>query len=149
VKQPALFIQHVNVLVDDIHAASAFYGEFLGLEPLSTPEQGFPAQFFRFNEHQELHVNELADTRPERAHFCLRVPDFQRIFDAARAEGRLETEAFGKVRRMPHGVMQMFVRDPSGNLIEITCDSDQEISPEIFELDEVESEPGFYIETAG
>ena len=32
--------------------------------------------------------------------------------------------------------MQMFVRDPHGNLIEIACDADQPIDPEIL-ADEV------------
>ena len=32
--------------------------------------------------------------------------------------------------------MQMFVRDPDGNLVEIACDADQPIDPEIL-ADEV------------
>ena len=143
-EKPTLYIQHVNLLVDDMSAADGFYGDFLGLERVPTPEQGFPSQFYKLNDHQELHVNELGDTRPQRAHFCMRVPNFQEMFDAARAQGILETETWGKVRRLPNGVMQAFVRDPTGNLIEITCDADQEISPDLFDLDEVDDTTRFY-----
>ncbi|MEM9131883.1 MAG: VOC family protein [Actinomycetota bacterium] len=143
-QQPTLYIQHVNLLVDDMAAADAFYGDFLGLERLGAPDQGFPAEFYRFNDMQELHVNELEDTRPVRAHFALRVPDFERLFLAAREAGYLETETWGRARRLPNGVMQGFIRDPTGNLIEITSEPDQEISDELFGLDEVDEGPGFF-----
>ncbi len=143
-QQPTLYIQHVNLLVDDMAAADAFYGDFLGLERVSTPDQGFPAQFYRFNEMQELHVNELEDIRPVRAHFALRVPNFEELFHAARQAGCLETETWGKARRLPNGVMQTFVRDPTGNLIEVTADPDQEISADFFELDEVDEGTGMF-----
>jgi catechol 2,3-dioxygenase-like lactoylglutathione lyase family enzyme len=38
-------------------------------------------------------------------------------------------------------VMQMFVRDPAGNLIELSCESDQHVDPAIFE--EALFEPAF------
>ena len=137
-QQPTLYIQHVNLLVDDMAAADVFYGDFLGLERIGTPEQGFPAQFYRFNEMQELHVNQLEDTRPVRAHFALRVPDFEQLFLAAREAGCLETETWGRARRLPNGVMQGFIRDPTGNLIEITSEPGHEVSDELFQLDEVD-----------
>ena len=136
-------LQHVNIMVDDLAAASRFYAEVLELEPMATPELGFPAQFFRINDHQELHVNELHDTRPERAHFCLRVGDFNSVFARTHELGLIETDTWGKVRRLPTGVMQMFVRDPAGNLIELACDADQPVDPSIFDLDFVESDTFF------
>jgi len=130
-----LYIQHVNVMVDDIDAAVDFYGGFLGLEQMSVREQGFPQCFYRFNESQEIHINQLDDPIPVRAHFALRVPNFEELVRAAIEAGCLETQTWGKVRKMPHGVMQAFVRDPAGNLIELTADPDQPISDEFFELD--------------
>ena len=122
-------------MVDDIDAAEEFYGGFLGLEPISVREQGFPQCFFRFNGSQEIHINQLDDVIPVRAHFALRVPNFETLVRAAMDSGILEIQTWGKVRRMPHGVMQAFVRDPSGNLIELTADPEQPVSDEFFELD--------------
>lgn len=138
-------IHHVNVMVDDLPAAVAFYRDDLGLEPMSTPDLGFPAQFFRFGENQELHVNELEDRRAERAHFCIQVPDFEAVFWHFRRQDLLETETWGRVRRLPSGVMQMFVRDPGGNLIEISCSADQPIDDALFADELVEDEPGLFI----
>lgn len=141
---PSPSIQHVNLMVDDLAAAESFYADVLGLERVEAPDLGFPATFFKVNEHQELHVNELEDLRPERAHFCLRVPDFDGLFARARALGIIETETWGKARRLPTGVMQLFVRDPAGNLIELSCDADQPVDPAFFDHDFVDSESQFF-----
>ena len=134
-------IHHINLMVDDLDRAVAFYGTALGLETVPTPEMGFPAQFFRINELQEIHVNELPDITPQRAHFCLRVDDFTEQFRRMKALGAIEIKTWGKVRRLPSGVMQMFVRDPAGNLIELSCEADQYVDPAIF--DEALFEPEF------
>lgn len=112
-------IHHVNVLVDELAPAVRFYRDVVGLEPIETPDQGFPSQFFRFNATQQLHMNELADDRPFRAHFCVEVPDFMAVLRRARDVGAIDLRPWGKIRRLPSGKLQMFVRDPSGNLLEI------------------------------
>ncbi len=137
-------IQHVNLMVDDLAAADEFYGEVLGLERSPAPDLGFPAQFYNVNDSQQLHVNELGDVHPERAHFCLRLDNFDEIFRRALDLGIIETETWGKVRRLPTGVMQAFIRDPSGNLIELSCEADHPVDPSIFDLDIVDSETRFF-----
>lgn len=132
-------LQHVNVMVRDLEEAIEFYETGLGLVATTTPELGFPAQFFKINDLQEIHVNELVDTAPERAHFCLRINDFNASFHRMRERNAIETETWGKAKRLPSGVMQMFVRDPSGNLIELSCESDQHVDPTIFETAYFES----------
>jgi catechol 2,3-dioxygenase-like lactoylglutathione lyase family enzyme len=132
-------IQHVNVMVDDLDAAIEFYGDVLGLEPTTTPDLGFPAQFFAVGDGQEIHVNELGDLHPERSHFCLRLADFNGVFARALERDAFEKETWDGARRLANGVMQAFVRDPSGNLIEISCESGQPVDPAIFELDFVDA----------
>lgn len=124
-------IQHVNLMVDDLDAAVAFYTEVLGLGLAPTPELGFPAQFIAINDYQEIHLNQLPDVRPERAHFCLRVDDFNGVFRRAKAAGAVETATWGHARRLGSGVMQVFVRDPDGNLVEVACDPDQPVDAEV------------------
>jgi catechol 2,3-dioxygenase-like lactoylglutathione lyase family enzyme len=128
-------IQHVNLMVDDLARAVEFYGTALGLTAVPTPEMGFPAQFFKINDLQEIHLNELQDVRPERAHFCLRVDDFNDQFRRMKALGVIEIKTWGKVRRLQSGVVQMFVRDPAGNLIELSCEADVYVDPSIFDAD--------------
>jgi len=132
-------IQHVNVMVDDLDTAIEFYGEVLGLDRTFTPDLGFPAQFFAVDDAQEIHVNELGDVHPERSHFCLRLDDFNAVFRRALDRGLFETETWDGARRLPTGVMQAFVRDPSGNLVEISCEADQPVDPSFFELDFVDA----------
>jgi len=132
-------IQHVNVMVDDLARADDFYRNVLGLAPTTTPDLGFPAQFYAVDEVQEIHVNELADVHPERSHFCLRLEDFDGVFKRALERGLFETDTWGQARRLPSGVMQAFIRDPAGNLIEVSCDADQAIDESIFDLDFVDS----------
>jgi lactoylglutathione lyase len=128
-------IQHVNVMVDDLATANEFFETVLGLDRATTPEFDFPAQFFVVGGGQELHVNELHDLHPERSHYCLRVDDFTSVFRRALERGVVEVETWGKARRLPSGVIQAFIRDPAGNLIEISCNADQDVDPAIFELD--------------
>ena len=112
-------IQHVNLLVDDLDSAVAFYRDVIGLRPAPTPDLGFPAQFFDIGGDQQLHVNELDDVHPRRAHFCLRLDDFAVVIERAEFAGVVDDEAWGVPTRLPSGVVQLFVRDPAGNLVEL------------------------------
>jgi catechol 2,3-dioxygenase-like lactoylglutathione lyase family enzyme len=137
-------IHHVNVNVDDLDAAVAFYRDVLGLPLDDTPDQGFRSQFFRIGALQQIHMNEIADAHPFRGHFCLVVPDFTAVFGRAKAAGAIDLKPWGRVRRLPSGAMQMFVRDPSGNLIEIASARDADIDPALFADELVEPKPGVY-----
>lgn len=132
-------IQHVNVMVDDLAAADDFYRNVLGLQATTTPDLGFPAQFYAVDETQEIHVNQLGDVHPERSHFCLRLDDFTAVVERALERGIVDTNTWGQARRLPTGVMQAFVRDPAGNLIEVSCDADQTIDESFFDLDVVDA----------
>jgi catechol 2,3-dioxygenase-like lactoylglutathione lyase family enzyme len=132
-------IQHVNVLVDALEPALYFYRDVLGLATIETPDQGFPSQFFRIDDDQQLHMNELADEHPFRAHFCLEVPDFMAVLLRALAAGAIDLRPWGRIRRLPSGKLQMFVRDPSGNLIEVASAPHAALDQR--ELDEALFEP--------
>lgn len=112
-------IHHVNIMVDDLAAATEFYRDVIGLEPAVTPDLGFPAQFFTIAPGQELHVNELDDVHPRRAHFCLRLDDFAAVVGRADAAGAVDVVTWGRANRIGTGVVQLFLRDPAGNLIEL------------------------------
>jgi catechol 2,3-dioxygenase-like lactoylglutathione lyase family enzyme len=138
------YIQHINVNVDDLAVAVAFYRDVLGLPLDPTPDQGFESQFFRINARQQIHMNVIRDSRPFRAHFCIELPDFMGVFQRAKAAGAIDLEPWGRVRQLPGGKMQMFVRDPHGNLIEIASVAGAVIDPTLFKDELVEPEPGVY-----
>jgi lactoylglutathione lyase len=147
-------IQHVNVNVDDLDGAIPFYRDVLGLALDDTPDQGFRSEFFRIDGTQQIHMNEIRDERQFRGHFCLVVPDFMGIFARAKARNAIDIAPWGKVRQLPSGKMQMFVRDPSGNLIEIASSSSEVIDLAAFHDENiVEPARGVYkvapCETAG
>jgi lactoylglutathione lyase len=137
-------IHHINVNVDDLRAAVPFYRDVLGLPLDPTPEQGMESQFFRINARQQIHMNVLRDLRPFRGHFCLEVPDFMGVFRRAKAAGAIDLAPWGKVRALPNGKMQMFVRDPSGNLVEVASAPGAVIDPALFDDELVERERGIY-----
>ena len=118
-------IHHVNITVDDLAAATEFYRDVIGLEPVAAPDLGFPAQFFTIAPGQELHVNELVDVRPHGAHYCLRLDDFASVVSRAEAAGAIDVETWGRGNRIGTGVIQLFVRDPAGNLIELNSQPDE------------------------
>ena len=129
---PGTNIQHVNLQVGDLDAAVAFYTDVIGLGMAPTPDIGMPAQFIAINDYQEIHINQSDDVKPERAHFCLRVADFNGVYHRAKAAGVIESRTWGHAKRLASGVVQMFVRDPAGNLVEIACDADQPVDDEVF-----------------
>jgi lactoylglutathione lyase len=129
-------IQHVNVNVEDLDAAIPFYRDILGLPLDDTPDQGFRSQFFRIGSTaQQIHMNEMKDERQFRGHFCLVVPDFMGLYARAKAADVIDLAPWGKVRQLPNGKMQMFVRDPSGNLIEIASTASEVIDLAVFGKD--------------
>jgi catechol 2,3-dioxygenase-like lactoylglutathione lyase family enzyme len=126
-------IRHATVIVDDLEKACRFYEKELGLEPLPTFDLDFPAQFFRVNDAQQIHVTEWPDTPSFRGHICLEIDDFNAAFHRMRELGAIDTSPWGNVRRLPDGTMQMFVRDPSGNLVELSCPRGVEVDEAIFD----------------
>jgi len=140
----AIKINHVTVIVDNLEKAGEFYQNELGLEPLAAFRFDYPVMFFKFNEEQQLHVSEWAgDPTSFRGHICVQVDDFNTIFFRMKELNVIDIHPWGKVRKLPDGAMQMFVRDPAGNLVEISSVPGSDVDPRIFE-DELYEE-GLYI----
>ncbi|RZM20749.1 MAG: glyoxalase [Pedobacter sp.] len=140
----ALKINHVTVIVDNLEKAGEFYQNELGLEPLAAFRFDYPVMFFKFNDEQQLHISEWeGDPTSFRGHICVEVDDFNSIFFRMKELNVIDIHPWGKVRKLPDGAMQMFVRDPAGNLVEISSIPGSEVNPLIFE-DELYQE-GLYV----
>jgi catechol 2,3-dioxygenase-like lactoylglutathione lyase family enzyme len=116
---------HVNVIVDDIDAARAFYERKLGLERLARPDfGGFGGEWYRVGPVQ-LHLS-VADRMPDwngtAPHLALYIPADEFV-DTVRGLEAAGVELTSDIRvREDFGVavQTAFCRDPAGNLIELT-----------------------------
>jgi hypothetical protein len=76
---------------------------------------------------------------------CFQVEDFNRVFYSMKEQQRIDITPWGKVRKLPDGAMQMFIRDPAGNLVEISAAPGAEIDDAIFEDEELVQGEGIFI----
>lgn len=136
-------INHVTLIVDQLETAAEFYENEMGLEVIPAFVFDYPTAFFKINEEQQLHLTEWEDAKSFRGHVCVQVDDFNSIFYRVKELGIIDIKPWGKVRQLPDGAMQLFIRDPSDNLVEISSDPDYKVDPAIFE-DELFTE-GLYV----
>jgi catechol 2,3-dioxygenase-like lactoylglutathione lyase family enzyme len=104
-------------------AARAFYGDVLGLAEIAPPHSlaQLDLIWYQLAEATELHimVEEPAGQDHTGRHFCLAVDDLMELGD------RLDAAGITTVGDTPiPGRPRIFVRDPFGNLIEITSIED-------------------------
>lgn len=132
-------INHVTLIVDDLKKCRDFYTNVIGLEELPAFKFDYPVQFYKINDRQQLHLTEWEDAASFRGHLCVEIDDFTEAFRRFKELGAIDTRPWGKVRRLPGGAMQMFVRDPAGNLLEISHPDAATVDPQIFEDELVEA----------
>ena len=130
-----MLINHVTLIVDQLEAAAEWYEKELGLEPIAAFVFDYPTAFFKFPNGQQLHLSEWEDAQSFRGHLCLTVDNWSTYFWRMKELGIIDIQPWGNVREMPDGAMQMFTRDPSGNLIELVSrpEARADIDPKIFE----------------
>jgi catechol 2,3-dioxygenase-like lactoylglutathione lyase family enzyme len=112
-------LNHVSVVAHDLGEAVGFYVDVFGLQRVATPDFGFPVQWLLAGDRQ-LHLFERPEGPPAYAHFSFELADPVDRDRVARERGLLDATTFGyAVAELPGGELQMYLRDPSGNLVEI------------------------------
>lgn len=112
-------VNHINIPVDDIHESIEFLESMLGLEQIPSINSDAPGAWFQLTNAQ-LHLTERGSEGPIYHHFALDVDDFSAVYDRLDARGCLDEETFGApLYELPDGAVQMYFRDPSGNLMEV------------------------------
>ena len=124
-------INHVTLIVDNLEAARDFYTNVLNLEELPALNFDYPVMFYKINDRQQLHLSEWEDTPSFRGHLAVQVEDFTACWRKFKQLGIIDVSPWGKARQLKDGTMQMFVRDPSGNLIEISDPNGAKIGDEV------------------
>jgi lactoylglutathione lyase len=112
-------LNHVSISARDLEESVRFYVEVLGMEPISTYDFAFPVQYLRLGDLQ-LHLFERDTDAPAYHHIGINVDDFEGAYLRAKELGILERESFFEdMYELPDGSVQMYIRDPAGNLVEI------------------------------
>ena len=114
-----LRINHVSVNALDLKRSTDFYAELLGAAPIPTPNFGIPVQWHAVGRTQ-LHLFGRNLEPTSHHHFGVTVDDVAPAYRAAERWGAFDDEAFGnRLVELPGDVVQLYVRDPAGNLVEI------------------------------
>jgi lactoylglutathione lyase len=125
-------INHVSVHAVDMEVSIRFYTELFGMERLPSPDFGQPVEWLRLGDQQlHLFLREDLEAAPAFHHFSLDVDDFEAVYARAKELGILSADAFGSSLRVhPAGWVQLYVRDPAGNLVEVNWPDASTLSPE-------------------
>jgi len=111
-------INHVSVNALDLEQSVDFYVDLLGAEPIATPNFGIPVQWLALGGTQ-LHLFERDLTPTSHHHLGITVDDVEPVYRAADRRGAFDDVAFGnRLVELPGDVVQLYVRDPAGNLVE-------------------------------
>jgi lactoylglutathione lyase len=112
-------LNHVSIHANDMDESLRFYIDVFGMERLPSPNFSQHVEWLRLGE-QQLHLFLREQPAPELHHIALDVDDFEAAYVKAHELGLLDEQAFGAaVRELPDGAVQMYIRDPAGNLVEI------------------------------
>jgi lactoylglutathione lyase len=104
------------------------------MEEVPSPDFSGPVRWLRVGDLQ-LHLFLDEDPAPERHHFALDVDDFEAAYKKAEELGIRDGGRYSSVRELPGGAVQMYLRDPAGNLVEVNWPDvttlDRNLIPEI------------------
>jgi glyoxylase I family protein len=107
-------LHHASIRVADLARSIAFYEGLLGLRPMPRPDFGIPGRWYGIGGGQ-LHLIQGAapgtTLDPSGPHFAIAVADLD--------DARRELAAAG-VEILDPGGAQVWLRDPDGNVIELT-----------------------------
>ena len=114
------WFNHVRRSANDLEEATLFYIEVFGAEAIPTPNFGAPTRWLRLGDLQ-LHLFQRSGvSAPTYHHIAFAVDDFEAAFRIAKKRGILDHTTFGThLREIPGNTLQMYIRDPAGNAIEV------------------------------
>jgi lactoylglutathione lyase len=139
-------LNHVSIAAADLRQSTRFYVDVLGLEEIPTPTFARPVQWLRVGNLQlHLFVDDADSEAPARHHLGLTVDDFDEAYRMVK--DHVDDEWGWRLVELPSRQIQLYFRDPAGNLIELNspdADSlDRAKYPELRKLgDFVPQRPG-------
>lgn len=115
-------INHVTIRTRDLDESERFYAELFGAERLVSPNFGAPpVRWLRVGDVQ-IHLLHDGGGGGGVGHFGITVDDLAPVYERARALGVLDRVVNGHyLWELPDGVVQLYLRDPSSNLVEVNA----------------------------
>jgi catechol 2,3-dioxygenase-like lactoylglutathione lyase family enzyme len=128
----AISINHVSIHARDVDESTAFYEQLFGMQRIPTPTFAFPVQWLRLGP-QQLHLFVRSEVpAPRFHHLGVNVDDFEAVYWRAREHGLQDASAFfSGMYELPDGSVQMYLRDPADNLVEIDWPDAGTLDPRI------------------
>jgi catechol 2,3-dioxygenase-like lactoylglutathione lyase family enzyme len=124
-------INHVSIGAKDLDESVRFYSDVFGAQRIDTPNFGFPVQWLRVGDLQ-VHLFKRPGDAPAYHHFALAVENFEDVFRATRERGLHDRTTMGHhLNELPSGQVQLYIRDPGGNLVEVNCPDARKVSDEV------------------
>jgi len=115
----AIRFTHVAIHADDMDASLAFYVDVLGMRRVPSPDFEQHVEWLQLGD-QQLHLFRRDTPAPAYHHLGVDVDDFEAAYRLARERGLFDGGVFSPdVRELNDGSVQMYLRDPAGNLIEV------------------------------
>ncbi len=114
----AIRFNHVSIHAVDMEESLRFYIDLFGMEHVPSPDFEHRVEWLRLGD-QQLHLFLRETAAPEFHHLGLDVDDFESVYRLARERGLLDGDTFAPIRELNDGSVQMYLRDPAGNLVEI------------------------------
>jgi catechol 2,3-dioxygenase-like lactoylglutathione lyase family enzyme len=110
---------HVSVHAHDLEESARFYRNLFGMEEIPSPDFPSPVHWLKVGTLQ-LHLFASEETAPTGHHFGLDVEDFEAVYlKAKEMDAQVQEGYFSKVYELPDGAVQLYLRDPSGNMVEV------------------------------
>jgi catechol 2,3-dioxygenase-like lactoylglutathione lyase family enzyme len=130
---------HVSVHAHDLDESVRFYMDLFGMEEIPAPGFPFPVRWLRVG-YLQLHLFQSEDPAPGGHHFGIEVDDFEATYEKVREMGvQEESGYFSHVYELPDGAVQLYLRDPAGNMVEVNWPDvttlDRSVVGEIEEVD--------------
>jgi catechol 2,3-dioxygenase-like lactoylglutathione lyase family enzyme len=115
----SLRINHVSINALNLQESVDFYVDLLGAEPIATPNFGIPVQWLALGRTQ-LHLFERDLTPTSHHHLGITVDDLEPVYRVAERRNAFDDVAFhNRLVELPGDIVQLYIRDPAGNLVEI------------------------------
>jgi catechol 2,3-dioxygenase-like lactoylglutathione lyase family enzyme len=110
---------HVSIHAHDLDESARFYEETFGMEEIPAPDFPFPVRWLRVGDLQ-LHLFQSEEAASRGHHFGIDVDNFEVAYEKVSKLGVREKEGyFSNLYELPDGAVQMYIRDPAGNMVEI------------------------------
>ena len=110
-------INHVSIAARDLEESTRFYVEVFVMESIAAQIFETPVQWLRCGTLQLHLFLEESGEAPVRHHIGLTVDDFDAAYDAV--ANWTSSEWGSDLVELPSGQVQLYFRDPAGNLIEL------------------------------